>query len=285
MIHANAKINLSLDVVGTLPNGYHLVESVMTAVAFGDTIELCETDGTGVKFSSDAPYLPSDKRNNCVKAARLYYNSAGLERALTVNCRKRIPVGGGLGGSSADAAAVLLALNRTHGIFTQKGLMQIGARIGADVPFLIAGGTALATGIGEKLEPISPFRDEGIVIIRPEFSSSTPELFAAIERNPPKMRPDTAALVMALSSGNLKTIGKLIYNVFEDALAPRERRMVYDAKSKLLEHGAVGASMSGTGSAVFGLFDDLSVAKQAFLKLRESGTECFLTRAKNYAES
>ncbi|MDR2360737.1 MAG: 4-(cytidine 5'-diphospho)-2-C-methyl-D-erythritol kinase [Oscillospiraceae bacterium] len=282
MIHANAKINLSLDVLGTLPNGYHRIESVMTELEFGDTLSLEESPGKGVTFSSNTPLLTSTKRNNCVKAAYLFYAEAGLERSLLIDCRKRIPIGGGLGGSSAGAAAILRALNRVHNVFTRDELMRLGTRIGADVPFQIEGGTAFVTGTGDEITPLVPLRDEGIVVITPEFSSYTAKLFAAIDNNPPKMRPNTAALIKAVNAGELKTASKLLYNVFEDLLAPRERRMVSDAKNKLLDLGALGASMSGTGSAVFGLFGNMESANRAFSDLCASGANCFLTRAKRY---
>ncbi|MDR0818472.1 MAG: 4-(cytidine 5'-diphospho)-2-C-methyl-D-erythritol kinase [Oscillospiraceae bacterium] len=285
--HGFAKINLCMDVLGRREDGYHDVRTVMQSVAFGDSVTIKRGSGRGVKFLSDIEYLPSDDRNNAVRAAKLFLNltnhtdDAELLR-FNISCVKRIPVCGGLGGSSADAAAVLKLLNRRYGeVFTLEELSEISATLGADVPFCVVGGAALAEGIGSELSLLPPLPRCGIVIIKPEFSGITSDLFAAIDNGKIRAHPDTDGLVAALIEGDLQGVARRVFNVFESVLTAPQARLVNDAKGRLLDLGALGSSMSGSGSAVFGLFGDLRTAKSAYLNLREENIECYLTIPRN----
>jgi len=280
---AFAKINLTMDVTGRREDGYHEVRTVMQSLELGDSVTIDVSEGSGVRFYSETKYLPSDSRNNAVKAAELYV-AAALERggncsgSVTINCVKRIPICGGLGGSSTDAAAVLKLMNQRFGIFSSDELAGLSARLGADTPFLMRGGAALGTGIGDVLEPLPSMPNCGIVVVKPRFSGITSELFAKIDSVKLKAHPDTDGMVAAIREGDLRGIARRLYNVFEEVLSPQQQRMVNSAKRKLLDRGAIGASMSGSGAAVFGLFDDITAARAAFTSLKEKGVECYLTR-------
>lgn len=272
---AYAKLNLSLDVLGKGPNGYHDMRMVMQSVEFGDDIDIELTDGA---FSIDPgqSYLPADGRNLAMKAARLFLEGTGLGASIRIV--KRSPVCAGMGGGSSDAAAVLRALNRlTKAGRTEAELCALAEALGSDVPFCVAGGTQLAEGRGEILRPLAPLPDCAIVIAKPAFSISTPVLFAEIDARRSRMRPDTAGLCEALEEGSLEGVSRRLYNVFEDVL-PRKWAEVFAIKSELLSGGALGAAMTGTGSAVFGLFDSETAAQSCYETLRARCAECYLTR-------
>lgn len=272
---AYAKLNLSLDVLGRKPNGYHDMRMVMQSVDFGDDIDIELTDGA---FTIDPgqSYLPADGRNLAMKAARLFLDGTGRGAAIRVT--KRSPVCAGMGGGSSDAAAVLRALNRLTGAGkTEAQLCALAEELGSDVPFCVAGGTQLAEGRGEILTPLPPMPDCAIVIAKPAFSISTPVLFGAIDARRSRMRPDTPGLCEALAAGDLLGVSRRLYNVFEDVL-PRKWAEVFAIKSELLSAGALGAAMTGTGSAVFGLFDSDAAAQSAYEALRPRYEECYLTR-------
>lgn len=272
---AYAKLNLSLDVLGKQPNGYHDMRMVMQSVEFGDDIDIELTDGA---FSIDPgqPYLPADERNLAMKAARCFLDGTGLGAAIRVT--KRSPVCAGMGGGSSDAAAVLRALNRlTKAGKTEAELCTMAESLGSDVPFCVAGGTQLAEGRGEILTHLPPLPDCAIVIAKPAFAISTPVLFAEIDARRSRMRPDTAGLCEALAAGELGGVSRRMYNVFEDVL-PRKWGGVFAIKAELLSGGALGAAMTGTGSAVFGLFDSEIAAQSCYETLRARYAECYLTR-------
>lgn len=273
---AHGKLNLSLDVLGKKGDGYHDLRMVMQSVEFGDDIHIELTpDGT---FSIDPGqrYLPSDERNLALRAARLFLDGSGLGAAIRVE--KRVPVCAGMGGGSSDAAAVLRALNRLTGAGkTPAQLRAMGERLGSDVPFCVQGGTALAEGRGERLTPLPPLPDCAIVICKPAFSISTPELFGRVDARKSRLRPDTAGMLEALAAGDLTAVARRAYNVFEDVLG-RRGGDIASIKSQLVSLGALGSAMTGTGSAVFGLFRDRAQAEAAHAALSEQYRDCFLTR-------
>lgn len=252
---ACAKLNISLDITGKRPDGYHDMAMVMQTVSLCDTLTVTETDGTAVTARTNLSYIPSDSRNLAVKAAQLYLQKAELgERGLELRLDKKIPVGAGMAGGSADAAAVLRALNRLYEQrLDREQLLELAAAVGSDVPFCLTGGTVLATGRGEQLQPLPPMPDCRYVICKPSFSISTPELFAKIDRTRLRRHPDTAGLVAAVEQGDLPGISRRMYNVFED-VNERKFRTVRELKSRLLDAGALGTVMTGTGSALFGIF-------------------------------
>lgn len=261
---AYAKLNLSLDVLGKREDGYHNMCMLMQTVSLCDELEITETDSGTVRALSSLPYIPGDERNLAVKAAKVYLRAAGREgTGLDIRIKKHIPVGAGMAGGSTDAAAVLRALNRHDGgRFTARELEALAAEVGSDVAFCVAGGTALASGRGELLTSVSPMPDCGIVIVKPGFSVSTPELFRRLDTVQLRAHPDTAGMLRALDAGDLRELCLRMYNVFEDC-GDRRMREVGRIKGKLLDHGALGALMTGTGSAVFGVFPDELSAEAA----------------------
>ena len=197
---------------------------------------------------------------------------AGAEIRLT----KRIPICAGLGGGSSDGAAVLRGLNRHFGdVFSRAELEALAAKVGSDIPFCVAGGTQLATGSGTTLEDLPPMPNCGIVICKPPFAIRTPELFAKIDSRRSRLRPDTAGIVAALEQGDVTGIARRMYNVFEDVL-PRSAGEIARLKGELLSLGALGSVMTGTGSALFGVFESLEAAEKAYNALQGEEAEIFL---------
>lgn len=273
---AYAKLNLSLDVLGTLAGGYHEMKMVMQSVSLCDDLRIALNDSGTVSMETNFGFLPRDGRNIAVKAAETFFGAAGMTGCgAHIVLQKRIPVGAGMGGGSTDAAAVLRLLNELCGTgFSREKLEQLGASLGSDVPFCIAGGTRLATNRGEVLSDLPPMPDCGLVICKPRFSIKTPELFARIDARRSRIHPDTEGLVSAIGAGDVTGIARRMYNVFEDVL-PRRCGEVTVIKNRLLDAGALGAVMTGTGSAVFGIFADLAAAEQAAETLKTSYRETF----------
>ncbi len=279
-IEAFAKLNLTLDVLGRRPDGYHDLRMVMQTVDLADALTLEEAPDGTLSVRSGLPFLPTGEKNLAAAAALRFWEALGAERrGLAITIRKRIPVCAGMGGGSSDAAAVLRALNREAGEpFSPAELARIGERVGSDVPYCVLGGTALAEGRGERLTPLPALPACWVVVCKPEFSVSTPELFAKIDSVRPRCRPDTEGAVAALAAGDLGGVARRMYNVFEDVLPERHRARVAAIKHELIQCGALGANMTGTGSAVFGLFSDRTTAEAACERLREFGREIFLAR-------
>ena len=267
---AYAKLSLSLDVGGKRADGYHEMNMVMQTVSLCDELQISTTDDGTLRARSNLRFIPSDERNLAVKAARVFLEAAGEGgQGLLITLRKNIPVGAGMAGGSSDAAAVLRALNRMYGDrFSCAELEKLSEQVGSDVAFCVAGGTALARGRGEILEPLPPLPDCRIVICKPEFSISTPELFRKLDSAPLRHHPDTAGILEALRQGDLRALCRRMYNVFED-VGDRRMRTVAQIKSRMLDHGALGAIMTGTGSAVFGIFTDEAAAETAAGELRQ----------------
>ena len=275
-VKAWAKLNLSLDVLGRLGNGYHEMKMVMQTCSLHDDVRIELTGEDGVTVESNFGFLPRDGSNIAVKAASAFLDAAGMRgQGARITLRKRIPVGAGLGGGSADAAAVLRGLNTLCQTRLDADTLEtIGAALGSDVPFCVRGGTALAVGRGEKLLPAPEMPACGIVICKPRFSIRTPELFSMIDSRRSRIHPDTEGLLDAMAAGDVGNLARRMYNVFEEVL-PRRCSDIGAIKRALLDAGALGAVMSGTGSAVFGLFPGLSEAEQAAAALRGRWRETF----------
>lgn len=261
---AYAKLNISLDVLGKRPDGYHDMVMVMQSVSLHDELRIKLNDSGELSAMSDLHFIPNDERNLAVRAARQFLDAAGDGgRGVAISIKKRIPVGAGMAGGSADAAAVLRAMNRLYGgRFSTGKLEEIAAGIGSDVAFCVAGGTALAQGRGELLSRLPDMPGCHFVICKPTFSISTPELFRSIDSTPLRHHPDTAGILESLDRGELDGICRRLYNVFED-ISDRRIKTVGEIKSRLLDCGAAGAVMTGTGSAVFGIFTDETMAQKA----------------------
>lgn len=279
-VKACAKLNLTLDVLGKRPDGYHNMRMIMQSVALADTLTLEKNDLGELRVNTNLHFLPNNEKNLAAQAALRWWEFQGRPlQGLDITIDKRIPVCAGMAGGSSDAAAVLRVLNeQSERPLPLDQLAKIGERVGSDVPYCVAGGTALAEGRGEILTPLPPLPRCWVVLCKPEFSISTPALFAKIDSVRLRCRPDTQGAVAALEAGDLAGVARRLYNVFEDVLPDRHRARVNDIKNILIQCGSLGASMSGTGPTAFGLFDDESHAREAEERLLDFGGEVFLTQ-------
>lgn len=276
---AYAKINLSLDVLGRRADGYHDLKMVMQSVSLCDQVTLTLGEVHELTLSTNLGFLPVDERNIAVMAARAFARHTGADlSALSIHIDKRIPVCAGTAGGSSDGAAVLRGLNRLLDTgLTREELARIGEEAGSDIPYCVLGGTALAQGRGERLTPLMPLEPCFIVLCKPPFPVSTPELFNAIDGVRLRCRPDTAGLVQALERRDLHGVAMRMFNVFEQALPAKRRPAVEEIKNTMIQRGALGACMSGSGPTVFGLFRTGEEAQAAADELRESYAETFVT--------
>ena len=272
---AYAKLNISLDVTERRADGFHDMCMVMQTVSICDELELRPTDRGRIQVKSNFSFIPGDERNLAAKAALGFFEAVGKQgQGLLITLQKSIPVGAGMAGGSADAAAVLRALNRLYGApLTADALETLAARVGSDVPFCVRGGTALATGRGEKLEALPSLPACKFVVCKPDFSISTPELFRKLDQTGLRCHPDTAGILAALRDGELEPVARRMYNVFEE-VDDRRLRTVREIKSVLLDCGALGAIMTGTGSAVFGVFRPDADCSAAVAALRAEHGFC-----------
>ena len=277
-IQAFAKLNLTLDILGKREDGYHDLRMVMQSITLADTLTLEENQGEGLRVSANLRFLPTGEKNLAAAAALRFWEALGREpEDLDIRIEKRIPVCAGMAGGSSDAAAVLRALNQRAGEpFSPKELARLGERVGSDVPYCVLGGTALAEGRGEVLTPLFPLPRCWVVACKPDFPVSTPELFAQADRVKLRRRPDTAGLVAALEAGDLGGVARRMYNVFEDVLPARLYTRVAEIKNDLIQCGALGANMSGSGPTAFGLFDRLEAAQEARACLAQRYRDTFL---------
>lgn len=269
---ANAKINFSLDITSVLPNGYHALDTVMQSVTLHDTVTVT-TGEPGLTLACDAPGVPTDDRNTAMKAARLFYEAAGLPPAAAIKIEKRIPSEAGLGGGSADAAAALRALNQIYGCpLPESELLTLAARVGADVPFCLTGGTALCKNVGEVMAPLPAIRSY-VVIAKPAAGVSTAAAYRRFDAGEALPHPENDKVLFYLARGEAQAAARYAGNVFR-TLAPLPD---YDALiGRLRRSGAYHAEVSGSGSAVFGLFEGEAEAELACGALREQVPFCVL---------
>ncbi len=252
---AFAKINLTLDVLDKRPDGYHDIKSIMQTISLRDDIEIDVGTGAPWRLICDKENIPADERNLAWKAAKVFYEASGKDPdGLEIRIVKRIPSEAGLGGGSADAAAVLRALNRHYGYpFSILALAELGALVGRDVPFCTICGTAMAEGRGERLRKLPDMPEDCcFVICKPDFSSSTPELYRKLDEKVIAHRPDHQAMESALLAGDLGKIAENVYNVFDPVVTEDHLEINY-IKSIFNSYGAVGYQMTGSGSAVFAI--------------------------------
>ncbi len=281
-VSAYAKINLTLDILRRREDGYHDLRMVMQTVTLADALTVEPVEGREGVMSSDLRYLPADGRNLAQMAAAAFREAVGRGPQVDITIKKNIPVCAGLAGGSADAAAVLRAMNQLTGAdLSPTELAAIGGKVGSDVPYCVLGGTALAEGRGEILTPLPHLPRCRVVLCKPPFPISTPQLFSRVNVKKIVHRPDTPGVLAALEAGDLAGVAHRLYNVFEDVLEPRRRAEIDAVKSTLIDCGALGASMSGSGPTVFGLFDGETAARAAFERLRENYQQVFLCQTKN----
>ncbi|MCM1333896.1 MAG: 4-(cytidine 5'-diphospho)-2-C-methyl-D-erythritol kinase [Bacteroides sp.] len=260
---AYAKINLYLDITGRLANGYHTLDTVMCAIDLYDEVVVSIGSEHGVYLSGD-PTIPTDERNIAMKAANTFFAETGLSAKVSIRIIKNIPTEAGLGGSSTDGATVLKALNRLFGEpLPRERLIELGASLGADVPFCLVGGAAVCGGIGERITPIELPNDFVIGLVKPDLSCSTAAAYRAYDDAPLAARADFDGFVRSLPLG-VKAWSGGVYNVFEKLY--RDERI--DALvAALKKNGALAAALSGSGSAVFGIFESETAARNALLPI------------------
>lgn len=276
---AFAKLNLTLDVLQKRDDGYHDLCSVMQSVSLHDDVELELDSGDTWRLVCDREDVPCDETNLAWRAAKLFFDRfGGAPQGLEIRITKRIPAQAGLAGGSADAAAVLRALNRHRGYpLSVYALCELGAELGSDVPFCVLCGTALAEGRGERLTALPDAPEMFYVICKPEASFSTPELYAKLDASPIGERPNTTAMRAALQRGDLQQIGEHLCNVFEPVALENHLELNY-IKSIMMSYGAYGAQMTGSGSAVFGIFDSFEYAAVACTMLKDNYPQVFIAK-------
>lgn len=275
-IPAHAKINLTLDVLGKLPDGYHKIRTVMQSLELHDTLEIYE-GSQGITLSSDSKVIPLGPDNLVYKAARLLQEHSGLERAVHIHIKKRIPVAAGLGGGSANAAAALLGLNRFWELgLSPEELMELGGKIGADVPFCIMGKTALAEGKGEKLTSLPSPPPMGVVLVKPGFGVSTAQVYKLFDRLSSVPGPYTDSMIKALKRGKIEDIVSCLGNALEPVTAGMYSK-IRKIKSLLKKAGAMGVEMSGSGPTVFGLTISIDAAREVAHRLEVKDMDIIVT--------
>ena len=275
-VKANAKINLLLDVTGVKKNGYHSLFTVMQSIGLGDTVTVEKTDGNDITVSCTVPGVPTDSRNIVYKCADKFFQYAGIteNKGIHIHIDKVTPFCAGMGGGSADGAAVLVALNKIFKTnYPEKILCRIGVKVGADIPFCIVGGTALALDTGAVVAPLPDVEDYSIVIVKPEDGVSTKEAYEAVDALENMKHPKNQEMLECLADGDTENALKLCSNVFEQALEVPGR---VDIKDICNNNGAVASCMTGSGSAVYGIFKEKAQAEKTAEELKEKFTNVFI---------
>lgn len=262
VLKAYAKINLGLDVLGRLPNGYHKVKMVMQTVGIFDELTLKKAEGE-VAATTDSAELPMDRNNLICKAAVLMQETYGIKEGVRIHLKKSIPIAAGMAGGSTDAAATMLGMNRLFGLERpREELMRLSVSIGADVPYCILGGTALAEGIGEILTPLVPAPACHVLVAKPDISVSTKYVYEHLDAAGELRHPDIDGMVAAIRKGSLPGILERLGNVLESVTVPAYP-VIDIIKKRMLVLGAIGSLMSGSGPTVFGVFPDEATADHA----------------------
>lgn len=275
---AKAKINLTLDVLGKRVDGFHEVEMVMQTVDLSDLLRFQEREDNYISLSCQVPYIPVDSRNLAYRAAEIVRNKFGITKGLHIDIEKNIPVSAGLAGGSSDAAATLRGLNRLWQLgLTLDELAELGAALGSDVPFCVYGGTAIATGRGEIIERLPTPAPLWVVLVKPALAVSTADVYRSLDVSKVTSHPNTARMVDALSADNAQAVMQELGNVLESVTFEMHPE-VEKLKQKLLQFGAPGALMSGSGPTVFALAERESRALRIYNALRGFAKEVYLTR-------
>lgn len=282
-LKALAKINLGLDVVRRREDGYHEVRMIMQTIHLYDRLDIIRTKEPGIQIQTNLSFLPVNENNLIYKAAKLLMDEFSITDGVSVKLDKRIPVAAGMAGGSTDAAAMLIGVNRLFSLgLTKKQLMERGVQIGADVPYCIMRGTALAEGIGEALSPLPPMVKCPVLIAKPSISVSTKFVYQNLKLDDTTIHPDIDLMIEDIKAKNLHDIAAHMGNVLETVTIPNYP-VIDEIKKHMLSHGAVGAMMSGSGPTVFGLFDDEDTAKKAYKAMRSShlARQVYLTSVYN----
>ena len=268
-LKALAKINLGLDVLGKREDGYHEVRMVMQTIHLYDRVEIKKTRSPHIHVETNLYYLPVNEDNLVYRAAKLMKDEFQIKEGVRIVLQKFIPVAAGLAGGSSDAAAVLVGMNRIFNLgLKQNKLMELGLKIGADVPFCIMRGTALAEGIGEKLTALPPMPKCPVLIAKPAISVSTKAVYEGLKLYDGMEHPDIDGVMEGIQQKDLKGVASHMGNILETVTIPMYP-VIEDIKKLMLENGALNAMMSGSGPTVFGLFEDRQSARRAAQKIKE----------------
>ena len=269
-LKALAKINLGLDVVRRREDGYHEVRMIMQTIYLYDRLDIKRTQEPGIQIQTNLSFLPVNENNLIYKAAKLLMDEFQIQDGVSIQLKKRIPVAAGMAGGSSDGAAVLWGINQMYGLgLSMQALMERGVRLGADVPYCIQRGTALAEGIGEKLSVLPPMPKCTILIAKPGISVSTKFVYENLHANDlkPEQHPDVDSMIEAMRQKDLGLLCSRMGNVLETVTIPAYP-VINEIKRTMMDNGAIGSMMSGSGPTVFGIFDSPVAAKQAMKAVR-----------------
>ena len=284
-LKALAKINLGLDVLRRREDGYHEVKMIMQTIGLHDDLEIRKTKTPGIQVKTNLYYLPTNENNLVYKAAKLLMDEFQIQDGVSIQLKKRIPVAAGMAGGSSDGAAVLWGINQMYGLgLSMQALMERGVRLGADVPYCIQRGTALAEGIGEKLSVLPPMPKCTILIAKPGISVSTKFVYENLHANDlkPEQHPDVDSMIEAMRQKDLGLLCSRMGNVLETVTIPAYP-VINEIKRTMMDNGAIGSMMSGSGPTVIGIFDSPAAAKQAMKAVRAAklAKQIFLTTPYN----
>lgn len=270
-LKALAKINLGLDVVRRREDGYHEVRMIMQTIHLYDKLDIKKTTDEGIVITSNFSYVPTNENNLVYKAGKLLMDEFDIKEGVSVHLQKRIPVAAGMAGGSSDAAAMLYGMNQIFDLgLSRKDLMERGVKIGADVPYCLMRGTALAEGIGEKLTSLPPMVKCPVLIAKPAISVSTKFVYENLKLDEETIHPDIDQLVKDIENKDLHAIAGHMGNVLESVTIP-EYPIIAQIKDQMMKSGAINSMMSGSGPTVFGLFEDEETARRAYDDMVKSG--------------
>ncbi|MBS5927334.1 MAG: 4-(cytidine 5'-diphospho)-2-C-methyl-D-erythritol kinase [Clostridium sp.] len=274
---AYGKVNITLDVVGKREDGYHLLKMIMQNIDIYDVITI-EKIESGIEITCNKPYVPTDERNLAYKAAKLFKDTFNITSGVSINIKKNIPVAAGLAGGSTDCAAVLKIMNNLFQVNADnEKLMELGVKLGADVPYCINGGTALCEGIGEVLTPLKPFKNHIIVLVKPPFGVSTKEVYKNFDLGRVKNHPETDKVITYMNEDNLYEVAKNMKNLLENVTL-KKHKVISSIKSEMESLGAIKSMMSGSGPTVFAFFDDMMKAQRCYDEMKKKYNDTFITR-------
>ena len=279
-LKSRAKINLSIDVLGKRQDGYHLVEMIMQTIDLYDIIKIKEIDIDEININSNSEDIPLNKDNIVYKAAKLLKDEFNIKKGIDIFIEKNIPVAAGMAGGSSNAAAVLVGLNKLWNLnLSEVKLQEIGLKLGADVPFCISGGAALAEGIGEKLTSIKGLSEDTIILVcKPNLFVSTKDVYKGLDLEHIKHRPDNKFLIQCLREGNINLLSKNMVNLLEDVTSKMHEE-IKEIENTMLEYNALGSMMSGSGPTVFGLFDNEDDALNGKVELLKKYNQVYIVRS------
>lgn len=274
---AYAKVNIALDVIGKREDGYHLLRMIMQAIDLYDEIMVEKID-KGIKINCNKPYVPTDERNLAYKAAKLFIDKFNINSGVSITIKKNIPVSAGLAGGSTDCAAVLKLMNDIFNTnLTDQELMDLGVKLGADVPYCIVGGTALCEGIGEKISKIKPFKDKILVLVKPPFGVSTKAVYQDFDLSKVVFHPNVEGLIKNIEKDNLDYVAKNMKNLLENVTLLKYKEII-SIKQAMIENGSIGSMMSGSGPTVFAFFDDMVKAQKCYDVMKKKYKDTYITR-------